>query len=229
MANHLDLEEQEQLDQLKHFWNTWGTLISAALVLVFGALAAWNGYQYWQNRQAFQAAALLEAIEVAARSGDQSRMEQAFSDIKSKYAGTIQAAQAGLLVAKTEHEQGRTDNSKSALSWVGENAVDDGYKATSLLRLVGILMEKEAYDEALKQLSVPFPAEFQAVVSDRKGDVKFLQGKKQEAIAEYERAYSGFSEGAEYRRLVEFKLNALGIKLPVTLVAGAGSTTGAVR
>ena len=24
MAKHLDLEEQEQIDALKHFWNTWG-------------------------------------------------------------------------------------------------------------------------------------------------------------------------------------------------------------
>ena len=28
MATHLDLDEQEQLDQLKHFWNTYGTLIT---------------------------------------------------------------------------------------------------------------------------------------------------------------------------------------------------------
>ena len=40
MANHLDLEEQEQLDQLKHFWNTWGTLISTAVILIAGAAAA---------------------------------------------------------------------------------------------------------------------------------------------------------------------------------------------
>ena len=70
MANHLDLEEQEQLDQLKHFWNTWGTLISSVVLVVAGSAAAWNGYQYWQNRQATQAAALFDAVDVAARSGD---------------------------------------------------------------------------------------------------------------------------------------------------------------
>jgi|GEM_PF-3249475 Uncharacterized protein conserved in bacteria len=70
MAQHLDLEEQEQIEQLKHFWNTWGTLITAVLVLVFGALAAWNGYQYWQNRQATQAAALFDALDTAASAGD---------------------------------------------------------------------------------------------------------------------------------------------------------------
>ena len=102
MANQLDLEEQEQLDQLKHFWNTWGTLISSVLVVVFGALAAWNGYQFWQNRQATQASALFDAVEVAVQTGDHTRVEQAFGDIRGKYAGTVQAAQAGLMVAKLE-------------------------------------------------------------------------------------------------------------------------------
>ena len=115
MANHLDLEEQEQLDQLKHFWNTWGTLISAVLVVVFGAVAAWNGYQFWQNRQATQAAALFDAVEVAVQTDDQARVEQAFSDIRDKYAGTVQAAQAGLLVAKVEMDKGNPDAAKTAL------------------------------------------------------------------------------------------------------------------
>ena len=37
MASHLDLEEQEQLDQLKHFWKQYGNLITWVLVLVLGA------------------------------------------------------------------------------------------------------------------------------------------------------------------------------------------------
>jgi len=31
MATNLDLEEQEQLDQLKHFWAQWGNAISTVL------------------------------------------------------------------------------------------------------------------------------------------------------------------------------------------------------
>ena len=38
MASHLDLEEQEQLDRLKHFWSKYGNLISGALIVVFGSI-----------------------------------------------------------------------------------------------------------------------------------------------------------------------------------------------
>ena len=44
MATHLDLEEQEQLDALKHFWNQWGNLITWVLIAVLGAYAAWTAF-----------------------------------------------------------------------------------------------------------------------------------------------------------------------------------------
>jgi len=211
MANQLDLEEQEQLDQLKHFWNTWGTLISSLALLVFGSVAVWNGYQYWQNRQATQAAALFDAVDVASSAGDQARMEQAFGDLRSKYAGTTQTAQAGLMLAKSMLDAGNAKGAKEALTWVAENASDDGYKALARLRLSSVLMDHKELDEALKQVSGSFPAEFEAVVADRKGDILMLQGKQDQAVAEYSRAFKAFDDRVEYRRLVEVKLNALGV------------------
>ena len=221
MANHLDLEEQEQLDQLKHFWSTWGTLISSILVVIFGSVAIWNGYQFWQNREALQAAALLNAVDGAGQIGDKTRLEQAFVDIRSKYASTIQAGQAGLMVAKVEVEKGNLDAAQSALEWVAGHASDDGYKAIAQLRLASILMEKKFYDEALQHLSGKFPVEFDSIVADRKGDLLTLQNKKQEAIAEYSRSYASLSDGTEYRRLLEVKLNALGVMPPIVAVLKA--------
>lgn len=223
MAKHLDLEEQEQLDQLKHFWNTWGTLISSVMILVAGTLAAWNGYQYWQNRQAVQAAALFDAVEVAARSADSVRMEQAFSDIQSKYANTAQAGQAGLAVAKFQMDKGKSDATKEALTWVAEKSSDNGLKALATLRLSGILMDQKYYDDAIKLVSGGFPVGFEAAYADRKGDILVLQGKRAEAIAEYSRAYKAFEEGVEYRRLIEIKLNALGASPQGAALATADS------
>lgn len=212
MANHLDLEEQEQLDQLKHFWSTWGTLISALLLIIFGSFAVWNGYQFWKNREASQAAILLDAVENAGHTGDENRLEQAFIDIRGKYASTIQAGQAGLIVAKVEVEKGNNDAAQTALEWVAGHASDDGYKALAHLRLATLLIEKKSYDAAIQRLSGKFPAEFDAIISDRKGDALLLQNKKQEAIAEYSRSYSSFGDNAEYRRILEIKLNALGVQ-----------------
>lgn len=229
MAHHFDLEEQEQLDRIKHFWNAWGTLISAVIVLVAGAVASWNGYQYWQNRQAVQAAALFDALDLAARTGDQARMEQAFGDIKGKYAGTVQAAQAGLALAKSLQEKGNADGAKEALRWVAENASDDGLKALARVRLASVLLEQKSYDDALKQLSGGVPPQFEAVFADRRGDILLAQEKRSEAVAEYTKAYKAFEEGIEYRRLVEIKLNALGVAPEPTAVAAAAASSGETK
>jgi predicted negative regulator of RcsB-dependent stress response len=228
MAKHLDLEEQEQLDQLKHFWNKWGSLISSLIVVVAGSVAAWNGYQYWQNRQSGQAAALFESVEAALRSGDQARMSQAFEDIRGRYPRTVQAAQAGLAVAKAMVDAGKLDGAKDALNWVAENAGDDGLKAIAQLRLASVLLDQKDYDEALKHLSAKIPVEFEGAFADRRGDIFVLQEKRPEAIAEYTKAYKRIDEKIEYRGLVEVKLAALGAS-PVAATTEASLPVQGVR
>ncbi len=221
MAKHLDLEEQEQLDELKHFWKQYGDLITWALIVVFGAVAAWNGYQYWQSRQASQATVLYDEVERAALSGDMARLDRSLADMKDRFGGTVYAGQAGLLAAKTYYDKGNIDASRAALTWVVDKASDDGYQSIAKLRLAGILFETKAYDEALKLASGSFPKDFAALAADRRGDILAAQGKKAEAKAEYQTAYKGFDERSEYRRLVEVKLNALGVDPASVNNAGA--------
>ncbi|HWI81675.1 tetratricopeptide repeat protein [Ramlibacter sp.] len=226
MANQLDLEEQEQLDELKHFWREYGNLITWALIVVFGAIAAWNGWNYWQNSQAAQAAAMYDEVERAAQAGDTERVERAFSDMKERFGRTTFAQQAGLLAARVLADKGKTDAAKASLGWVADRAADEGYQAVARQRLAGILMDAKQYDEALKQLSATFPREFEALAADRRGDIYQLQGKKAEAKAEYEKAYKALDERNEYRRLVEVKLGALGVdpkQLTAPAAAGAKS------
>ncbi|NPC54017.1 YfgM family protein [Caenimonas soli] len=227
MAKHLDLEEQEQLDEIKHFWREYGNLITWALIAVFGSIAAWNGWQYWQRTQAAQAATMYDEVERAAQAGDTARVERAFSDMKDKFGGTTYAQQAGMLAAKVLIEKGNTDAAKSALAWVADKSSDEGYQAVARLRLAGVLVQAKAYDDALKQLSGPFPKSFEALAADRRGDVYNLQGKKAEAKAEYIKAYKISDERAEYRRLIEVKLSALGVDAKGLVAAPAPAASGA--
>ena len=224
MAKHLDLEEQEQLAELKHFWKQYGNLITWVLIAVFGTVAAWNGYQYWQGRQSSQASVMYDEVDRAVMSGDIARIERSLADMKDKFGGTVYAEQAGLLAAKAYYEKGNLDAAKAALTWVADKAGDAGYQSIAKLRLAGVLLETKAYDDALKALSGSFPKDFAPLASDRRGDILLLQGKKVEARAEYEKAYKGLDERTEYRRLVEVKLNALGVD-PVAVVASTAPKT----
>ena len=211
MAKHLDLEEQEQLDELKHFWKRFGNLITWVLIVVLGAFAAWNGYQYWQRSQAAQASVMYDEVERAIQAGDTTKIERSLADMKDRFGSTLYAQQAGLLGAKALYDKGNLDAARAALTGVANNASDEGYQAIAKVRLAGLLLEKKSYDEALQQLSGTFPKDFAALADDRRGDIFSAQGKKSEAKAEYQKAFKGLNERVEYRRLVEVKLNALGV------------------
>ena len=211
MAKHLDLEEQEQLDELKHFWKQYGNLITWALIIVLGAFAAWNGYKYWQRSQATQAAVMYDEIERAIQSGETAKIDRSLADMKDRFGRTTYAQQAGLLAAKAYYDKGNTDAARATLNWVADRSSDPGYQAVAKLRLAGLLLEKKSYDDALQQVSGTFPKDFTGLVADRRGDILMAQGKRIEAKAEYEKAFKGLDERAEYRRLLEVKLNALGV------------------
>lgn len=229
MANNLDLEEQEQLAELKHFWDQWGNLITWLLIAVFGAIAAYNGWNYWQRTQAMQASALFDELDRAAANNETERVKRAFEDIKDKFPRTTFAHQGALLTAKVMETKGDKDAAKAALTWVAEHAADDGYQAVARLRLAALLVDAKAYDDALRQLAASFPPEFEGLVADRRGDIYSLQGKKAEAKDEYLKAWKGLGDESDYRRLVEVKLTALGVDVRELAPKPAAAASGVAK
>ncbi|PIT71792.1 tetratricopeptide repeat protein [Limnohabitans sp. G3-2] len=211
MAKALDLDEQEQLDQIKHFWNTWGNLISWLLIVVLGSYAAWNGYQYWERSQAAKAAALYDEVERAVGSGDLARVERSLADMKEKFGRTQFAQQSALLAAKTLQAQGKSEAAREALIWVVSGAKDPAYRDIARLRLVALQLEAKAYDEALKQLGSDFTPEMAGLAADLRGDVLQAKGQSADAVTAYQQAWNKLVDTPDYRRLVQAKLNALGI------------------
>ncbi len=213
MANQLDLEEQEQLDQLKHFWKQYGNAITWVLIVVLAAFASWNFYQYWQRSQATQAAALFDEVDRSVSSADMAKIDRAFQEMKDRFGSTIYAQQSALLVAKRYVDFGKPDMAKAALTWVAEQSSDKTFQALAKLRISAILIDEKKFDEALAMLNGDFPASFDGLVADRKGDALLLKADKAKAIAEYEKAWRLLDMRTEYRRLVEVKLNALGVNV----------------
>ncbi|EYC51251.1 membrane protein [Hylemonella gracilis str. Niagara R] len=230
---HFDLEEQEKLAQIKHFWKQYGNLLTALLVVLVLALAGWWGWKAWQNHQVTQATALYEELErIAANPGadpDGARLMRAMTDMKDRFPRTAQAQQAALQVAAVHAQAGltqpaRLDAARAALQWLAEEGRDEGYRALARLRLAGLLLDAQSYDAALAQLSADFLPQFAPLAADRRGDIYLAQGKKTEAAAEYLKASQGLDTqtgaGENYKQLVDAKLAALGVQAPSAAPAG---------
>ena len=225
MATHLDLEEQEQLDQLKAFWKQYGNLITWALTLVLAGFAAWNGWNWWQREQAVKAAAMFDELQKSADAGDAAKTAGIFNDLKERFGGTAFAQQGGLVTAKVQAEKGQADAAAATLGWVAEQAREGEYQTVARLRLAGLLADQKKYDEALKQLDGATAKEFEALVADRRGDILLAQGKTEEAKTAFRKAWDTMDAGIQYRRLIDAKLTALGAAPP----AEAPKTSGAAK
>jgi len=92
------------------------------------------------------------------------------------------------------------------------------------LRLASVLLDDQAYDEALKQLDGGSSAGFVVRFQDTRGDILDAQGKTAEARAAYQAALARLDEAepggkntlqdrqanAAYRESLQQKLDALG-------------------
>lgn len=205
-----DLEQQEQLEQVKQFWNRYGNLITTLALIVALAFAGWTGYNYWQNQQSIKAAGLYEELDKAVVAGDAKKVAQSFADLSKDYARTTFAQQGALVAAKVAADRKELDQARAALQWLVQNGKNPDLVAIGRLRLAGMQMDAKQFDEALKTLDVAVPDEFAPLANDRKGDIFMAQGKTEQAIAAYEKAWKAMDASVDYRRFIEGKLVALG-------------------
>ncbi|HTY04545.1 MAG TPA: tetratricopeptide repeat protein [Rhodocyclaceae bacterium] len=216
-----DLEEQEQLDELKTWWKMHGNLVTAVVVAAAIGVVGWQGWNWWQRSQATQASQLYGALQTAAAQQDAKRAREVAGELIDKYARTTYAGLAALLSAKVQADGGDMKSAEAQLAWAADNAQGDGVRDLARLRLAALLIDDKAYDEALKRLAGEPTSALAPRFAETRGDALAAQGKAADARAAYEVALAavdavikdGGSEARTqipYRELLQAKLDALG-------------------
>lgn len=209
-----DLEEQEQIATLKAWWNQYGNLITWMVTAALLAFAGWSGWKHYQRDQSGKAAMLYEEIVKAADAKDPAKVARAAEDIKDKFSGTPYAQMGALTAAKSAFDADDMKAAKMQLQWVLDHGKSDEFKAIARIRLAGVLLDEQAYDEGLKVLTWDFPEQFAALVADRQGDLLYAQNKTEEARKAFQAALEKTEIKNPARQLIQLKLDALGGKTP---------------
>ena len=210
-THKLNHEEQEKLASIGHFWKTWGPVLSAAVLAILLAFAGWHGYQWYQGKQAAKASTLFEQVLADAQSGDSAKLAASFKQMQESYASTAHAQHAGMIAARVFYEQGQSDQSRAALSFVAGQSTDKGLQSAAKLQLAGLMLEQKQYDEAIKLLKTDIEPAYAALAADRLGDAYALQNKTAEAISAYTKAWQSLPAEQPYRQMVAVKLGGLGV------------------
>ena len=208
---NLDLEEQEQLAALKAWWHDNGNLVALVVMVAAIAFAGWRGWQWYQRTQAAQASVLFEALQQAVHADNASGVHDAGGALLEKYPRTLYASMAALTSARFDFDHGDLKNAEAQLQWVVERSGSEEYKDLALLRLAAVLLDRKAYDEALKALDAKHAKAFDAQYAALKGDIMVAKKQPAEAKAAYRLALQEADPKDEaFRDSVQMRLDALG-------------------
>lgn len=206
-----DLEEQEQIAQLKSWWKDNGSLVIALLVAAAIGAAGWQGWRIWHANQAREAAALYDGLVKAMQANDAKALRDASGTLVESYPRTLYASMGALAAARFHFERGELKDARAQLQWVTERSSSEELKDLARLRLAGVLLDDKAYDEALQLLEAKHAEAMAAQYAALKGDILVAKNQPADAKAAYKLAIekAGQRENA-LRASVQLRLDALG-------------------
>ncbi|MGD9870933.1 MAG: YfgM family protein [Thauera sp.] len=209
-----DLEEQEQISELKAWWAQYGNFVVTLAVVAALASVGWQAWQWYQNRNAAEAGTLYYAVQQAAEQQDAQKAREAAGRLISEHGGSVSAQLGALLSAAMQFDAGDLDNARAQLEWAADKGSDPALRDLARLRLAAVLLQQGELDGALARLQAAPTAGYKARFDDLRGDVLAAQGKKDDARAAWQAAVDTLAgegdEAAALREVVRVKLESLG-------------------
>jgi predicted negative regulator of RcsB-dependent stress response len=211
-----DLEEQEQLEELKTWWKLYGNWVMAFMLALAVAAISWQAWHYWRHEQAKAAALLFGTIQDAVAAHDAKKARDAAGTLIAQYPRQDYAVLGALLAARTQTDaDDKTVDTQ--LAWAIDHADNAALRDLARLRLAARLLDSQRTDEALQQLHAePIPEwaprflELKGDICAARGDMKAARSSWQQA-ADRSAALSGASPGwpSEYTDMLRTKINML--------------------
>ena len=146
-----DLEEQEQLAEIKAWWKQYGNLLMNVLTAAALTVLAWQGWNWYQRNQSAQASQVYHVLSVAVQDNDSQRIKAASGELLEKFSGSTYASLGALSASKAMIDAGDAKTARVQLQWVVDKGKDE-LRELARLRLATLLLDEKAYDEALKLL-----------------------------------------------------------------------------
>ena len=207
----LDLEEQEQVAELKAWWRQHGNLIVGTVVAAALAFSAWQGWRWYQASQAAHAAGHYEAVAKAAQAGDAKALRDATGTLIESYPRTLYAAMGALVAARFHFDRNDLKSAKTQLQWVIDRSPSDDFKDLARLRLAAVLIDEKSLDDALKVLDAKHGAAYESQFAALKGDALLAKNQRAEAKAAYQLAIEkATNDQGQFRESVRMRLESLG-------------------
>ena len=196
-----DLEQQEQMQNLKAFWKANGKWITSILSLVFIIVASVNGWKLWNNYKKEKASNILNSVEKQIEAQNLDVALRLYTEISDDYSDTLQSGLAGLLVAKALVSDGQSDQAASILKGLTGNSQ---VKWLAIIRLSSIFLDLNRPGEVVKIIPENIPEHWVGIVLDRRGDAFATMGNFDAAKKDWSKALDYYNQNGGNQDVTRF-------------------------
>ena len=218
------LTEEEQIEILKRWWKEHGKFIVTTVLAAVIGYFAWTASQDKQRAIAEEASmsyeSLLKIVKVepgkTLTDADRVTAEHIAGELKEKNSKTMYAFSAAFFLAKLAVDSGNLDKAISELQWILSAKPDAATAQLAHVRLARVLIAKEAYADAMAQISDEPSKAFASEYAEVRGDILSAQGNKEAALTAYEKALSE-TDSQQQERTTVLQMKADSVKSPTAV------------
>ena len=194
--------EEEQVEQIKKWWNSYGKQIIAGAVIGLAGIWGWNTYSDYQDKQSLNARSLY--LNFASDSNNLG----AYDKLTTDFSSSIYTDQAILLMAKYLFDAGSYTQALSVIKPLINNS-SSVIANTAALRIASIHLQLGQHDQALLILDGQSEDGFSGLIYNLMGDIYLDLGNRTEAQKYYGLAIDNVSENSNLSQLIQIKLDDL--------------------
>jgi len=198
----IDNTEEEQVEQIKKWWNSNGKQIIAGAVIGLAGIFGWNTYTDYQDNQS------LEARSLYLNYASDSNNLGAYDKLTTDFSSSTYSDQAILLMAKYLFDAGSYTQALAIIKPLINNP-SSVIANTASLRVASIYLQLGQHNQALSILKEQSEDGFSGLVYNLTGDIYLDLGNIPEAQKYYRLAIVNVSENSNLTQLIQIKLDDL--------------------
>ena len=198
----VDNTEEEQVEQIKKWWNSNGKQIIAGAVIGLAGIWGWNTYSDYQDKQSLNARSLY--LNYASDSNNLGAYDRLTTDFSS----SSYSDQAILLMAKYLFDAGSYTQALGVIKPLINNP-SSVIANTAALRAASIHLQLGQHDQALLILERQSEDGFSGLIYNLMGDIYLDLGNRSEAQKYYSLAIDNVAENSNLSQLIQIKLDDL--------------------
>ena len=204
----LDTEE-EQVEKLEKFWNSYKWVITFAIIFLLGIYFAYNYYLDQKVKNTAQASQLYQEILIK-KITDIDLIIEKVTLLKKSSSNTPYASRSAIYLSKLYSQENKNEAAIKELVWASENSPEESIESIAYYLLANIYLVTNKLDEAMIAAVKIDTIGFQTLTKDIIGDIYLKQDNKEEARKSYIEALKLYKGQGDIRKVIQNKIDSIG-------------------